>query len=1034
MVNPIQGQRQGDQDAFVCKFSPDGGTLLFSTYLGGSSGASLGMGIAVDDDGNAYVCGYTDAANFPTLNAFQPARNGFWTDIFICKLDPSGAMIYSSYLGGSMFDYAYDVAVDTSGCAYVAGKAWSADFPTVNAFQPTNGVSSGYNFTVTKVAANGASIVYSTYLGGSGSGHDYPCVAVTPEGIACFGGATTSTNYPVTPNAYQAVHAGPSPGSWDAVISVFSADGSSLTYSTFLGGSEDIDQLTDIAIGGDGAITVVGLTQSDNFPVTNAVQSAISGQPDLFVTRFTPAGDALEFSTYLGGWDWDYGEGVAVGEDGSVVVVGISVSVNYPVFKAFQPTNAGGYDCVVSMLSPDGSALAYSTYLGGSGSDYGYRVALDADGDAIVVGRTASANFPTMNPFQATRGGGDDGFLSRLKLVKADQTITFPAIGNKGETDVVGLSATATSGLDVSFTVGSGPATITGGTNLSFTGTGTVSIVASQAGDAEWNAAPSVTNMFNVWPAGVDYCESYSDDSASESINRVRFNTIDNPSGASSYSDFTAIVTELERGNAYVLAVSNSTPTSGDKCAVWVDWNQDFSFDDPGEMTELLTQDWTLFTNMIVAPADALPGDTRMRVVLRDGSGTNSPCDTSYAFGETEDYTVWLGLMDQTITDFLPTNGSVFVVTNIVGLSATASSGLAVSFATNGGPGLLDGTNLTFGGAGEVSIIASQAGDANWNAAPEVTNLYTVLGFAEVTIESAHGSTVPPVGVYTTLVGSVFTNEVATPDTQGTTQYVCTGWVATENLDPAGGVGTQAVVTVNGPGTLTWLWRSDYWLDPSAGPHGAVDRIGGWFTNNEPVAVEALPDLYYHFTNWTGDVEAGSEQGNPLNLVMNGAKAVMAHFAATWTTNHPTPHWWLAQYGITSAFETAVGEDPDNDHVVTGDEFTMNTVPTNGESFLYASHIDNAYGTNCYDVVSTNTEPPNDVFTQTVCDVIGHVISWPCATDRVYDVEYNLHMLPTGWTPVPGMTDLMFESAWITVTNIPDVEGMKYYRLRVRLP
>jgi hypothetical protein len=414
VVNPIQGQRQANQDAFVSKFSPDGGTLLFSTYLGGSSGASLAMGIAVDGEGNAYVCGYTEAANFPTLNAFQPARDGWWTDAFICKLDASGTLIYSSYLGGSMFDYSYDVAVDTAGCAYVAGRAWSTNFPTVNAFQPTNKLAGGYNFTLSKVAADGASLVYSTYLGGTGAGHEYSRVAVTPAGVAYFCGATTSTDYPVTPDAYQAAHAGPSPNSWDAVVSILSADGSTLLYSTFFGGAEDIDQAVDIAIGDDGSFTLVGITQSDDLPVVNPIQAAISGQPDLFVTRFAPDGQSLEFSTYLGGWDWDYGKAVAVDPDGSVVALGLSVSPNFPVYRAFQPANAGSYEAVVARLSPDGSALEYSTYLGGSGSEFGQAVALDADGNAVVVGQTQSANFPTAMPWQAAKSGGGDAFVARL--------------------------------------------------------------------------------------------------------------------------------------------------------------------------------------------------------------------------------------------------------------------------------------------------------------------------------------------------------------------------------------------------------------------------------------------------------------------------------------------------------------------------------------------------------------------------------------------------------------------------------------------
>ena len=415
LVNATDSTLGGSQDGFVSKFSPDGRTLLFSTYLGGS-GDDIAYGITVDAEGSVYICGTTDSGNFPTRNPFQASLNGFWTDNFICKLDASGTnMVYSSYLGGSFFDYCYSIAVDTSGCAYVAGMSYSTDFPVVNPYQSTNMLASGYNFTLTKVASNGASMVYSTYLGGSGAGHEDPRVAVTPDGIAYFAGSTTSTNYPVV-NPYQTNHAGPSPNSWDTVVSVFSADGSSLTYSTYLGGSEDIDKAICIAVGEDRAITLVGHTQSDNFPVTNAIQASIMAQPDLFVTRFTPAGDALDFSTYLGGWDWDYGAGIALGDNGSVVAIGIGVSLNYPTYEAYQPTNAGGYEAVVSQLSPAGTSFVYSTYLGGSGSDFGRAAAYDSNGAVIVVGRAESANFPTVQAFQETKAGGADGFVARLKM------------------------------------------------------------------------------------------------------------------------------------------------------------------------------------------------------------------------------------------------------------------------------------------------------------------------------------------------------------------------------------------------------------------------------------------------------------------------------------------------------------------------------------------------------------------------------------------------------------------------------------------
>ena len=414
LVNPIDSTLGGTQDAFVCKFSSDGSKLLFSTYLGGSE-PDLGMGIAVDSAGNAYIAGHTDSTDFPTLNPFQATLNGFFTNMFICKLDASGTMIYSSYLGGSFFQYASDVDVDASGCAYIAGRSYSTDFPTVNAYQAVNNCTGGgYNFTLTKVAADGASMIYSTYLGGSGSGHEDPRVDVTPGGIACFSGSTSSTDYPVTANAYQATHAGPS-SSWDAVVSVFSADGSSLTYSTYLGGSEDLEHCKDIAISEDGSITLAGMTQSDDFPVSNAIQSTMMGVSDFFVARFTPAGDALAFSTYIGGWNIDHAYGLALGDDGSAIAVGFSKSGNFPVYESYQATNAGDYDCIVTKLSPDGSAYVYSTYLGGGGADYARAVAVDAYGGAIVVGQTQSAGFPTVRPGQAVYGGGSgDAFITRL--------------------------------------------------------------------------------------------------------------------------------------------------------------------------------------------------------------------------------------------------------------------------------------------------------------------------------------------------------------------------------------------------------------------------------------------------------------------------------------------------------------------------------------------------------------------------------------------------------------------------------------------
>lgn len=400
-----QPSRAASQDAFVARFSPDGSTLVYSTYLGGSGGASLGMGIDLDESGQAYICGYTEAANFPVVTAYQSSLNGYWTDIFAAKLTADGSsLVYSTYLGGSMFDYGYDLAVDGAGSAYVAGRAWSTDFPTFNAYQPSNANSSNYNFILSKLSPDGSSLLYSTYLGGSADGHEYPRVAVDSSGHAYLSGATTSTDFP-TLNAYQPVHAGPSPGSWDAVLTKFDPSGSSLVFSTFLGGSEDIDQAVGIALGPDDGVYLTGFTQSDNFPTVNPYQANIMGQPDYFVTRFASDGQSLVYSTYLGGWDWDYGQGIAVDPEGNAWVTGITVSANFPTAKAIQPGRPGGYDATISRFSSGGSELQFSTYLGGSGADYGYTVAVGNDGRIYATGRTASVNFPTADPFQAARGG-----------------------------------------------------------------------------------------------------------------------------------------------------------------------------------------------------------------------------------------------------------------------------------------------------------------------------------------------------------------------------------------------------------------------------------------------------------------------------------------------------------------------------------------------------------------------------------------------------------------------------------------------------
>jgi hypothetical protein len=278
-------------DAFVTKLNPAGSALVYSTYLGGSgnnfySGDDVGVGIAVDSAGNAYVTGWTQSQNFPTANAFQGTIGGpGYDDAFVTKFNAAGsALVYSTYLGGSNTDEGVGVAIDSAGNAYITGLTRSTNFPTANAFQGMN--HGDYDAFVTKINAAGSGLVYSTYLGGSAL--DYSLgIAVDSTGNAYIVGQTTSNNFP-TANAFQSTNHG-GPLNYDAFVTKFNAAGSALVYSTYLGGTDD-DQGYAIAIDSGGNAYVTGGTWSADFPIANAFQnSPRGGDTDAFVTKIADA-------------------------------------------------------------------------------------------------------------------------------------------------------------------------------------------------------------------------------------------------------------------------------------------------------------------------------------------------------------------------------------------------------------------------------------------------------------------------------------------------------------------------------------------------------------------------------------------------------------------------------------------------------------------------------------------------------------------------------------------------------------------------
>ena len=395
--------------------------LVYSTYLGGS-GFDQGYAIALDSLGNAYVTGQTAAIDFPTTaGAFQTTYGG--GDAFVTKLNPSGtALVYSTYLKGASGN---GIAVDSSGDAYVTGDAGSTGFPTTaGAFQTAP---MGYDTFVTKLNPSGSALVFSSRFGGNlddfGRG-----IALDSAGNAYITGWTVCRSiictFP-TVNAFQPNYAG---GYQDAFVSKINTNGSALVYSTYLGGGAILNGSEDwgeaIAVDSAGSAYVTGYTYSPDFPVTAGAFDTTRSGLDAFITKFTPNGAALAYSTFLGGAGRELGQGIAVDASGNAYVTGSTESFDNPFTSAYDgfPVTSGAFqtrgsfDAFVSKLNPQGSALVYSTYLGGSsGVERGWAISLDDSGNAYVTGDTTSLNFPVINAIQAMYGGGlSDAFVTKL--------------------------------------------------------------------------------------------------------------------------------------------------------------------------------------------------------------------------------------------------------------------------------------------------------------------------------------------------------------------------------------------------------------------------------------------------------------------------------------------------------------------------------------------------------------------------------------------------------------------------------------------
>jgi hypothetical protein len=396
-------------------------SLSYSTFLGGAS-HEMGESIAADAQGNAYVTGFTQSPDFPTTaGAFDrtgAASNNL--DVFVAKLNPAGtALVYSTFLGGGSFDWGRAIAVDSAGNAYVAGRTQSSTFPTTsNAFDRTFNVDTCPRCGIDQADA------FVTKLNPSGSGLVYSTfiggtqpddafgIALDASRNAYITGDTTG-NFPTTAGAFQTAPGGGS----DAWLAKLNATGSALNYATRLGGNDN-DLPEGVAVDANGNATVGGSTRSTDWPTTpgafDTTQNggAFDQRFDLFVTKVNAAGNGLVYSTYVGGSNSDFGDDFAQDAAGNTYLVGGTLSADFPTTPGVLDTTFTGSEAFALKLNPTGSALVYSTFLGAGG---GSSVVPDASGAVWLAGAASPGAAITADAFDPSFNGGVvDAYVAKL--------------------------------------------------------------------------------------------------------------------------------------------------------------------------------------------------------------------------------------------------------------------------------------------------------------------------------------------------------------------------------------------------------------------------------------------------------------------------------------------------------------------------------------------------------------------------------------------------------------------------------------------
>jgi hypothetical protein len=408
LKNAYQDHINGLRDATISKFHPNG-SLIFSTYLGGSA-QELITDVAVDSENNIIVAGITGSPDFPILNAYKSNSSGInegSVDTFVTKFSEDGqSLLFSTFFGGTGNDWVYTMTIDADDRIAISGTTDSDDLPLANAYQSTN--AGALDIFVALLDADAQSLLFSTYLGTTGVDHGRR-VAFDSQGDVLLAGMTAIGDL-ATAGAYQEEHAG---GSSDAFLAKFYVNGT-LAFFTFLGGSSN-EWGNDLAVDSEDNAVITGYTTSDDFPTASAYQDERAGSSDMFITKLSPDGQSVVFSTYLGGSSNDFGNAITIDSQDRIIVTGQTDSSDFLTTLSTESTESLFDNASLIVLDHDGSLL-FSMVFGGERNDIGIGVAWHSDDSYVIIGYTESTDFPVHEAYQQTSAGSYDMFVMKIDL------------------------------------------------------------------------------------------------------------------------------------------------------------------------------------------------------------------------------------------------------------------------------------------------------------------------------------------------------------------------------------------------------------------------------------------------------------------------------------------------------------------------------------------------------------------------------------------------------------------------------------------